>query len=126
MEFPSLHQNILELERLIFAEPPESPAAALALSQIKDEERAWLNRAYCLWETELEYRYAQDILSGKETDLSNYPLNERFEVLVKRELSLLDGDGPQRVLLIGSGPLPISAFHVQRMINRPIDCWARP
>ncbi len=125
LAFPVLHEHILALEKLVFAEDPSSPEALLALSEITADERVELNKAYCLWETELEYRYARDILSGKEITLDNYLLNERFERLVKRELSLLNGDTPQRVLFVGSGPLPISAFHMQKLIKRPIDCLDR-
>ena len=123
--FGVLHENIVALEKLVFAEDPASPEAVMALGEITAEERADLNRAYCAWETELERQYAQDILSGKEITLDNYLLNERFERLVKRELSLLNGDIPQRVLFVGSGPLPISAFHIQRVIQRPVDCLDR-
>ena len=125
LSFEVLHENIVALEKLVFAEDQASPEAAMALSEITAEERADLNRAYCLWETELECQYAQDILSGKEITLDNYLLNGRFERLVKRELSLLDGNIPQRVLFVGSGPLPISAFHIQRVIQRPVDCLDR-
>lgn len=122
LSFPALHKNILALEQLVFAEDPDSPEALLALSEMTLAERADLNKAYCLWETELECRYAEDILSGKETTLDNYYLNERFERLVDRELALIGGDRPQRVLFVGSGPLPISAFHIQKIIKRPVDC----
>src|SRR5215831_1871180 len=89
LSFPELHENILALEKLVFAEEANSSAANLTLSQITADERADLNRAYCLWETELENQYAREILSGRETTLDNYLLNERFERLITRELSLL-------------------------------------
>jgi len=125
LSFPQLHENILALEKLVFGEEPNSPAANLTLSQISADERADLNRAYCLWETELENQYATEILSGRETTLDNYLLNERFERLITRELSLLGGVSPERVLFVGSGPLPISAFHIQRIVQRPVDCVDR-
>jgi L-amino acid N-acyltransferase YncA len=125
LSFAVLHENIMALEKLVFTEDPQSPETVMALSEITAEERADLNRAYCLWETELESQYARDILSGKETTLDNYLLYERFDRLVKRELSLLEGNIPQRVLFVGSGPLPISAFHIQRVLQRPVDCLDR-
>jgi len=123
--FPVLHENIVGLERLVFAEDRATPEAALALSEMTAEERTELNNAYCAWETQLECQYAQDILSGKETTLDNYFLNKRFEQLLNRELSLLNGDPPRRILFVGSGPLPISAFHIQRATNQPVDCLDR-
>ena len=120
--FPVLHENIIGLEKLVFAEDRSTPEAALALSEMTPEERTELNNAYCAWETQLECQYAQDILVGKETALDNYFLNKRFERLVNRELSLLNGDPPRKILFVGSGPLPISAFHIQLATNQPIDC----
>jgi len=123
--FPGLHENIVALEQLVFSEDPASPETALALSEMTAEERLELNNAYCAWETQLECQYAEDILSGRETTLDNYFLNKRFERLVNRELSLLDGDPPRKILFVGSGPLPISAFHIQRATERPVDCLDR-
>lgn len=120
--FPVLHENIVGLEKLVFAEDSQSAEAALALSEMTVEERTELNNAYCVWETQLECQYAQDILAGKETSLDNYLLNKRFERLINRELSLLNGDPPRKILFVGSGPLPISAFHMQRATDQSIDC----
>ena len=120
--FPVLHDNIIALEKLVFSEDGATAEAALALSEMTPEERTELNNAYCAWETQLENQYAQDVLSGKETTLDNYFLNKRFERLVNRELSLLTGDPPRKILFVGSGPLPISAFHIQRATDQPIDC----
>ncbi len=120
--FDVLHENIVALEQLVFAEDSQSQEASLALNEMTVEERTELNNAYCVWETQLECQYAQDILAGKESALDNYFLNKRFERLVNRELSLLSGDPPQKILFVGSGPLPISAFHMHRATDQPIDC----
>ena len=125
LSFAGLHENIVALEQLVFAEDRPTPEIALALSEMTEEERTDLNNAYCAWETQLENQYADDILAGKETSLDNYFLNKRFERLVNRELSLLNGDPPRKILFVGSGPLPISAFHMQRATNQPIDCLDR-
>src|SRR5215212_64261 len=76
--FPLLHENIVALENLVFTEDSQSPEAVLALNEMSVEERTELNNAYCVWETQLECQYAQDILDGKETTLDNYFLNKRF------------------------------------------------
>lgn len=122
--FPILHKNIVALEKLIFSEDRPTLEVALTLNETVDE-RTELNNAYCEWETELEYQYAQDILSGKETSIDNYHLNKRFEQLIRRELSLVNDNPPQRILFIGSGPFPISAFHMQKATNCPVDCLDR-
>ena len=60
-----------------WSSPKIGPASKsqLTLNETADE-RAELNNAYCEWETQLEHQYAQDILSGKETTLDNYHLNQ--------------------------------------------------
>src|SRR5689334_12511908 len=119
--FRVLHKSIVALEKLIFDEGWSDLDVALTLAETADQ-RAELNNAYCTWETQLESEYAQDILAGRETTLDNYHLNQRFEELVQRELSLLDGSKPERILFMGSGPLPISAFHIHKVTNRRVDC----
>jgi L-amino acid N-acyltransferase YncA len=122
--FENLNENILNLERLIFAEPPEGQDAML--NELAEVERAYLNDAYCRWETEIEYRYARAVLAGEEKSLDNYQLGARFERLLERELSLLSGlSAPERILFIGSGPLPISAYYVHRLTGKPVDCLDR-
>ena len=123
--FELLDENILALEQLIFAQPLDSAAAKFALAELLADERAYLNDAYCRWETAIEFRYAEDLLSGRETSLDNYQLSSRFDYLLRRELSLLPGPVPERVLFIGSGPLPISAFYFHSITGKPIDCLDR-
>lgn len=124
--FSVLHENILSLERLIFAEPGEGEDAALALDELGGEQRVYLNDAYCRWETEIEFQYARAVLAGEERDLDHYLLSERFEHLLRRELGLLAGQrAPERILFIGSGPLPISAYYLHRLTGRPVDCLDR-
>jgi L-amino acid N-acyltransferase YncA len=119
--FPILHKNIVALENLVFTEDRPTLEVALTLNETVGE-RAELNNAYCEWETLLEHQYAEDILCGKERTLDNYHLDKRFERLVQRELSLLNDDPPQRILFIGSGPLPITAFYIHKATNQPVDC----
>jgi GNAT superfamily N-acetyltransferase len=123
--FELLDENILALEQLIFAQPLDSAAAKFALAELSAEERVYLNDAYCRWETGIEFRYAEDILSGREKSLDNYQLSSRFDFLLRNELALLPGPVPERVLFIGSGPLPISAFYFHSITGKPIDCLDR-
>jgi predicted GNAT family N-acyltransferase len=123
-DFRNLDENILNLERFIFAEPPDGQDAVL--NELSEGERVYLNDAYCRWETEIEYRYAHAVLTGEEKTLDNYRLSARFEQLLQRELSLLSGQrSPERILFIGSGPLPISAYYVHRITGKPVDCLDR-
>lgn len=120
--FDVLHENISRLENLIFTAPTARTSDGSVLKEISNDERAYLNKAYCRWETETEYRFACSVISGQETSLKNYLLNKRFERLLERELALLSDTPPTRILFIGSGPMPISAFHLHLMTGRPVDC----
>ncbi|HEX8089861.1 MAG TPA: nicotianamine synthase family protein, partial [Blastocatellia bacterium] len=123
--FAVLHKSIIELETLVLSEPPNPEAGDSALREITGEERGYLNDAYCRWETEIEHEYAQAVLSGKETDISNYLLCDRFGGLIRRELALVAAPAPRRVLFIGSGPLPISAIYLALFTGGLIDCLDR-
>lgn len=120
--FQTLHENIVGLEQFIFAE--DGTSAASALEEVSAQERAYLNDAYCRWETEIEYQFAEGIISGQHSDMAEYHLGERFSRLIRHELDLLDSP-PNRVLFIGSGPLPVSAYYVQAFTGRPVDCLDR-
>lgn len=80
-----------------------------------------LNDAYCSWETALEQIFSKRLCGGNAATLSDYRLNNRFQRLLKRELSMLKGKAPQRALFIGSGPFPISAIWMQRQLQIPVD-----
>lgn len=123
--FEVLDENIVALENLIFAQPLDSAAVKFALAELTNDERIYLNDAYCRWETKIEFQYAQEVISGAQHSLTNYRLNERFDYLLRRELALVEGDIPERALFIGSGPLPISAYHFYRITGKPIDCLDR-
>jgi L-amino acid N-acyltransferase YncA len=123
--FSVLHENITKLESLIFNEPDNSPAMLIAQNELNAEEYTYLNNAYCRWETEIEFRFSEAILAGKETDFKHYLLSDRFDTLIRRELELLTGPPPERILFIGSGPLPISAFYLHHLTGKRIDCLDR-
>jgi L-amino acid N-acyltransferase YncA len=123
--FLALHDNIMKLEELVFNEPENSPATLIAQNELNPEEYTYLNNAYCRWETEIEFRFSEAILAGEETDFTRYLLSDRFDTLIRRELKLLAGPPPERILFIGSGPLPISAFYLHRLTGKRIDCLDR-
>jgi predicted GNAT family N-acyltransferase len=123
--FDVLHENIVGLEKLIFAAEALDGAAALdALTELSIAERTYLNDAYSRWETEIEYQFARAIVDGRQTSIAHYYLAERFSNLVRNELGLLDTP-PKRVLFIGSGPLPITAHHLNAISGVPVDCLDR-
>lgn len=124
--FSMLHENIMKLEDLVFKEPDDSPAMLITQSELTPAEYTYLNNAYCRWETEIEFRFSEAILAGEETDFKQYLLSDRFDKLIRRELKLLTGGPPpERILFIGSGPLPISAFYLHHLTGKRIDCLDR-
>jgi GNAT superfamily N-acetyltransferase len=123
-DFTELHEKIMQLEGFIFSLEQDEAGATALWQGLSPELIAGLNDAYCLWQTELEYQFAQGLVRG-EVNLSEYPLFERFGELVKAEVALTAGARPQRILFIASGPLPISAIHFHLQTGAPVDCVAR-
>lgn len=122
--FPDLHEGVQELERAIFSFDGEQDGAEAVLEGLTAEDFATLTDAYSVWETELEGQFAQRLISG-EVQISDYLLFDRFDELLRRELSLVKGLRPQRILFIGSGPMPVSAIHMHLQTGVPVDCLDR-
>lgn len=80
-----------------------------------------LNGAYCQWETSLEKRFLGEI-DGAAAMVDDYRLSQRFKRLLERELALLSPSPGDRILFVGSGPLPISAIWAHRLSGLEIDC----
>lgn len=80
-----------------------------------------LNDAYCAWETALEQIFVMRLCSGSATSLYDYRLNNRFQRLLRREISMLRRPEPKRALFVGSGPFPISAIWLHRRLGIPVD-----
>lgn len=111
---------IHELEQFVFTS--NSSLYSLEINQIiTPDELTFLNDMYCWWETELESRFAQAILSDQISDSRKYTLYNRFHTLVSRELAMLDFQ-PEKIAFIGSGPFPITAILVQQELQQPVDC----
>ena len=123
-DFSKLHENIMQLERLIFSLGKDEARATALLQGLSLELIAGLNDAYCSWETQLEHRFVRRLIQG-EVNLPQYPFYERFGGLVTRELAMTANLQPQRILFIGSGPLPITAIHLHLQTQAPVDCVAR-
>lgn len=79
-----------------------------------------LNNAYCAWETALEQIFVERLCAGTSS-LSDYRLNNRFQRLLKREISMLRHRNHRRALFIGSGPFPISAVWLHRYLGITVD-----
>lgn len=119
--FSVLHENILQLEKLIFRLDRNERRARRFLQALTPELIASLNTAYYSWQTRLEYEFAAAFLQEKAS-LQDYFLHNRFSELIRRELALASGVRPQRMLVMGCGPLPTNAIHVHLQSDMPVDC----
>lgn len=81
-----------------------------------------LHRAYALWETRLELAFADQVSTGRAS-IVEYPLADRFDRLIEREITLAGPLGPRSsVLFIGSGPVPISAVYIHARTGATVRC----
>lgn len=76
-------------------------------------------------ETEMEYYWA-DILCASPEKRSTFPYIDNYKALAEREISLIAGTGLQlsashRILVIGSGPLPLSAIELHTQTGAQVD-----
>lgn len=122
--FSTLQDSILQMEKSIFSFDEDEPGAAALLGEITPETVSAMHQAYRQWQDQLEFEFAQQLIQG-EAALSDYFLYNRFEELVRQELALLSEKSLQRILFVGSGPLPISAIHAHLQTGFPVDCVAR-
>lgn len=82
-------------------------------------------KAYEIFETNLEVLFArymiQESLSPRE-DFKKYLLHNRFVTLLTNEVNLAHISKNDKVLFIGSGPIPITAIIMHQLTQSKIDC----
>lgn len=117
-DFEEFNSSIIGLERSIFESdmPNYSPDGSVVSSR----ERVLLCEAYSQWETELEARFSNKL--SDPSFISCYPLYQRFERLIARELKLLNVQKMRSLLFIGSGQFPISALMYQKAMGCCVTC----
>lgn len=123
IDFSDLHENVMELEGLISRLDQDHASANSVLAELAPETIAALNDTYRFWQARFESEFAHRLIGGEET-LSDYPFYEKFDALVRREIGLVEGARPRKMLFIGSGPLPISAIVMHLQTGMPVDCVA--
>lgn len=120
-DFLKLHESIMQLEDYLCSLSPEDSSTVAVAGGLTQAE---LNAAYDRWATGLEDRFVRRLIQG-EASVSDYEFYERFNALMKRELALVSSVPPQRILVLGSGPFPISAVHAHLQTCLPVDCTMR-
>lgn len=124
-EFHQFHLLMRDLEKNLLRINEDNAIQSRAVAHLEPLELELLNNLYCLWETNLENRFVNFLKQGVVNHYVDYPLYARFERLIEREVSLLQGLKPKRLLFIGSGPMPITALCLQHRLGIPIDCLER-
>lgn len=119
-QFVELDRLITRLEQCIFNASPSLHEEIQ--KQFTFQEIACLNEGYQAWETILEKLFVEQVETGHMDTFKHYRLTSRFERLISREVSMLSGKPVRNALFIGSGPVPISAIWMHKMLQAPIDC----
>jgi Nicotianamine synthase protein len=124
LSFSELHENVMQLENFVFNQDANQERAEEMLACLHPEIPARVNDAYCLWQTRQEFQFAIRLVKG-EAVLSDFILYERFDRLVRREHALLSVHPADKLLFIGSGPLPLTAMLLHLHTGASVDCLAR-
>lgn len=124
-DFHLFHLHMRDLERALLRDHTHAEFFSNIISKLESDELLLLNNLYCLWETLLEKRFVQFLDNEVVKHYLDYPLYARFERLIEREIGLLNGYKPKRLLFIGSGPMPITALCLQHRLGTQIDCLER-
>lgn len=124
-DFHLFHLLMRDLEKTLLRDNNEDSLHSRAVAHLDIVELELLNSLYCLWETNLENRFVNYLKQGVVKHYLDYPLYARFERLIDREVNLLKGCKPKRLLFIGSGPMPITALCLQHRLGTQIDCLER-
>jgi len=123
--FHHLHLFMRDLERMLLRDEKEISFFENVMSMLTIDELTLFNDLYCLWETKLERRFVDFLDHNVVKHYLDYPLYARFERLIDREVRLLKGGIPKKMLFIGSGPMPITALCLQHRLGIQIDCLER-
>ncbi len=91
---------------------------------IKGNHLQQLQALYEIYETNLENRFVENLLSHSiDPSLRSYLMYDRFVRLIKNEIDLAKIDNSQKIAFIGSGPLPITALLLNQLTGCKVDCY---
>ena len=119
---PSRRVNNLftQLVQEVIAAPPEI--------LVDNSTRRNMQRIASAAETEMELFWARNIIASANPAkvLAAFPYRDNYHELIRREISLVEGSGRQlsefsHVLMIGTGPLPMTGLELMSQRNVRID-----
>ncbi len=119
-------EETTSLFRLLDEEIVEAPADTKFT--LADEDARQLRYNYAVVEGLQESKWVKEILASStpEKTLMSYPYLVSYTDLIQKELDLLKVTGltltnSSRVLIIGTGPLPMTAYLIHKATNAIID-----
>ena len=124
-DFHSFHMHMRDLEHGLLRDETELTLFEHVVGHLTPDDLTEFNNIYCQWETQLERRFVNFLDNDVVRHYLDYPLFARFERLIQREVNLLQGYQPKKLLFIGSGPMPITALCLQHRLGTEIDCLER-
>lgn len=74
------------------------------------------------FETSLENDFARKVITGRIKGIEKYLLYKKFLTLIRNEINLAKISKDDKVLFIGSGPLPMTAILLNRFAGCSVDC----
>jgi predicted GNAT family N-acyltransferase len=124
LNFSELHESIMQLEDLILRLDASGENAGTLMDGLTSQTITGIRNAYNFWQTRIDSEFADSFVRG-EVSLSDHILYDRFLDLVCRGRELLSIGHSDRVLMVGSGPLPISAILFHQQTGCQVDCLAQ-
>lgn len=117
---PNVNELFTRLVGQIIDAPSDATFAATTRRRVQDVA----SRS----ETEMEIYWAQKIIASSHPQLAlaQFPYCDNYAKLVEREVALIESSGCQldkrsKVLMVGSGPLPMTAFELMRQRQVLVD-----
>lgn len=127
-ELWDLHRRINDAEHLILSDLFSEQEESELLNN--KEMHTLIKRSqsiFCRFESMLEKSFAQyifttdcDIVNSRDNITQNYL--QRYRTLARREIDLASISSEDRVLFIGSGPLPITAIEYVGQVGCSVEC----
>lgn len=120
--FPAFHAAFHDLEHLLLQHEASSQVSSDLFYAFNHQQVETLRAMYCQWETELEKRFADNLIQQMCHTIADYPLYTRFDRLISHEIQLIGKNPVSRLLFIGSGYFPITALCFQNHLRTSICC----
>lgn len=130
-KYSSLHRLelknlVLQLEKILLIENFGIQEQQELIHFLKKKEMlSTFQKAYEKFETDLETEFARKLIKNRvkaEKEFRTYYLYDRYVILLKNEIKLAKIKSTDKVLFIGSGPVPFTALLIHKLTDCRVDC----